>query len=494
MTHNPPELSHSPFMFRRAGVLLHPTSLPGVGTSGTLGSEAYRFIDFLAEAGQKVWQVLPLGPTHEDLSPYQPLSALAGNPDLISTAQLGDWGLLESHQEASSREQRQRLLRTAAEQLLHQPEGSPLNTAWLRFGQAQRLWLDDYARFRILKRHHGESAWFDWPAPLRDRDEVALAELDREAAEELALIRAEQFFFYRQWMDLKRYANERGVALFGDMPIFVAHDSADVWSARELFDLDDDGHPTVVAGVPPDYFSATGQRWGNPLYDWTAMEKDGFGWWRDRMALLLKRYDLMRIDHFRGFEAYWEIPASEETAINGRWVKAPGEALFKVLQQSFDPLPIIAEDLGIITDEVLALRDGFALPGMKILQFAFSGTADNPYLSHNHEVNSVVFTGTHDNDTTLGWYRSLDDGVRGYIAEYMGSPAEAVPWSMIRAAYASVARLAMVPMQDLLELGSEARMNTPGTTEGNWRWRFDWEQIPATLTGRLHHLASLYQR
>lgn len=487
------DLAHSPLASRRAGVLLHPTSLPGPGACGELGPEAYRFVDFLADAGQKVWQVLPMGPTHEDRSPYQSYSAFAGDHELISLQLLQDWGLLEHVPVALSFGEKRPHIKVAFDAFQHHGD-EILRNDWERFREDNSYWLDDYVRFRVLKQSHRGKGWTQWPATLRDRNSDALIELDRLEKERFDLERFEQFLFFRQWRQLKHYANERGISIFGDLPIFVAHDSADVWVRRDYFKLDDGGEPTVVAGVPPDYFSETGQRWGNPLYEWEQMAQDDYAWWIQRLSFQLELFDLVRIDHFRGFEACWEISADEETAVNGHWVKVHGEALFEKLHQQLDPLPIVAEDLGIITHEVEALRDHFALPGMKILHFAFSGNADNPYLPHNHIANSVVYTGTHDNDTTLGWFISLDDQTRAYTDEYLGHPAEEMPWSLIRRAYASISRLVIVPMQDILELGSDARMNIPGTSEGNWLWRFQWEQFNDETSGRLRHLTTMYQR
>ncbi len=487
-------LAHTPLQQRRAGILLHPTSLPGPWHCGDLGAEAYHFVDFLAAAGQKVWQVLPLGPTHDDFSPYQSLSAHAGDPELISIETLVAEGWLPGEVTPSAARHAKRSLLHRAWREFATRSDDPAQEELRRFCEAQAHWLDDYALFRVIKQlRHGEG-WTQWPAPLRDRADSALTKVRHDHAEELGAVRFEQFQFYRQWHALRSYANERGVQLFGDMPIFVAHDSADVWAQRQCFDLDETGHPTVVAGVPPDYFSATGQRWGNPHYDWEWMEADGFQWWLQRVEGQLELFDLVRIDHFRGFEAYWEIPAHEETAVNGRWMKAPGDALFAALQRHFDPLPVVAEDLGTITPEVEALREKYALPGMKILQFAFDGSGTNPYLPHNHEVNSVVYTGTHDNDTTVGWLESLPEAAQALVQEYLGTPAEAMPWPLVRSCYASVARLAVVPMQDVLALDGRHRMNTPGTTEGNWRWRFDWEMVPTDLAQRLRRFTEIYRR
>lgn len=486
--------AHTPLQRRRAGILLHPTSLPGPWHCGDLGAEAYNFVSFLAAAGQAVWQILPLSPTHEDLSPYQSLSAHAGNPELISIEALVSEGWLDGDITPSpNRHAKQPLIERAWNGFCEHASDAA-RAELQQFFSENSHWLDDYALFRVIKLTQQDRAWTEWPAPLRDRDSKALAKVAKQQALPLEVVRFEQFLFARQWYALKHHANANGIAIFGDLPIFVAHDSADVWAQRQCFDLDETGHPTLVAGVPPDYFSATGQRWGNPHYDWEWMEADGFGWWQERIEGQLKLFDLVRIDHFRGFEAYWEIPAHEPTAINGRWVKAPGDALFATLHKKFDPLPVVAEDLGTITAEVTELRERYALPGMKILHFAFDGNGHNPYLPHNHEVNSVVYTGTHDNDTTLGWFHGLPEQARSAVMEYLGYPSEPMPWPLIRAAYASVAKLAVVPMQDALALGGEHRMNTPGTTAGNWQWRFAWSMVPQDLAQRLHRLTDIYLR
>ncbi len=480
---------------RRAGVLLHITSLPGPGVIGDLGPEVHNFIDFLAAAGFSVWQTLPLGPTQENGSPYQTRSVHAGNRRLIALEPLVELGWLDSSilkQTCISYECRQQAL-FGAWSGFKKLAGNAEKEQLARFIGEQRFWLEDYALFEAIHQEE-KCAWWEWPEGLRDRQPQAVAEARSRLTEDLQYIHFEQYLFFRQWAEVKRYANERGVKLFGDMPIFVAHDSAEVWANRHLFQLDEKGQPTVVAGVPPDYFSATGQRWGNPLYRWEVMEQDGFSFWVERIKSKLTRFDLVRIDHFRGFEACWEIPAADDNAIHGRWVKAPGTALFNRLHTIYDPLPLIAEDLGIITPEVEALRDGFGLPGMKVLQFAFNGDTDNPYLPYRHHQNSVVYTGTHDNNTTLGWYRDLDDQSRHYVDEYLGNSREPMPWPLIRAALASRARLAMLPMQDILALQGEHRMNLPGTTEGNWTWRFSWDQVDKDLAPCLRHMNSVYGR
>jgi 4-alpha-glucanotransferase len=473
---------------RRAGLLLHPTSLPGSQSGGCLGKQAFHFIDFLRECGFTLWQTLPLGPTHEGRSPYQCMSVHAGNVDLICTDELVERGWLNRDQQLSDHALVN--ARAGFESGSHDRD----RVAFAAFREQHAAWLDDYALFQAIRHAHGETSWPQWPVALRDRNSAALQAFRNSHAEACEQVCFEQFVFFSQWGALREYAHRSGIALFGDIPIFVAHDSADVWASRELFSLDASGQPEVVAGVPPDYFSATGQRWGNPLYRWDRIVADDFRWWLQRLRTQLEMFDMLRLDHFRGFEKYWEIPAAADTAIHGRWVTAPGEALFTRLQETYGQLPLIAEDLGIITPEVEALRTRFELPGMKILQFAFGGGADNPYLPHNHVQQSVVYTGTHDNDTTLGWYRQCEDAQRLAVNEYLGDPSEAMPWPLIRAALASVARLAILPMQDILELGSEHRMNIPGTSVNNWNWQFDWQQVPADLAGRMHRLISLYGR
>ena len=480
---------------RTAGILLHITSLPGNGASGDLGGNAYRYVDFLQAAGMGIWQMLPIGPTQADGSPYQTISVHAGNPELIDLAPLVEEGWLPPGVLDRSLATGEKAgLLAEAWRAFDAGADAQAREALDRFIGEESYWLEDYALFRVLHQANGERSWWEWPAALRRREPRALGQARRRLREPLAVIRFQQFNFYRQWLRLKAYANERGVRLFGDMPIFVAHDSAEVWAHQEMFDLDEQGHTRVVAGVPPDYFSATGQRWGNPLYRWDRMEADGFSFWVERMRTKLRLFDLVRVDHFRGFEAYWEIPASEEHAINGRWVEAPGDALFQRLYQVYDPLPLVAEDLGVITPGVEALRRKYGLPGMKVLQFAFSGGPDNPYLPFRHEANSVVYTGTHDNDTTLGWYLGLDDGARAHVDEYLGYPREPMPWPLIRCAMASRSYMAVIPMQDAMGLDGAHRMNLPGTSEGNWSWRFEWDQVDDDLASRLLRRVTLYGR
>lgn len=479
---------------RCGGVLLHPTSLPEARERGALGAQARRFVDLLAGSGISVWQVLPVGPTHADRSPYHCASAHAGDPELVDLDELVDHGWLDrgaQPQEWSQGGHADRLRQAHLGFLGHAT--SEWRAALDQFVAAHQVWLRDYALYQACKHVHGGAPWWEWPEPARDRHpgfESGNAALQLEVRQQYF----EQFLFFRQWDLLRRYAHDRGVWLFGDMPIFVALDSAEVWSGREYFALDPEGRPETVAGVPPDYFSATGQRWGNPHYRWERMQADGFRWWIERMRTQLTLFDLVRIDHFRGFEAYWSIPAQEPTAVHGQWVAAPGEALLAALHGAFDPLPLVAEDLGIITKAVQQLRERYWLPGMKILQFAFDGASDNPYLPHNHIPNSVVYTGTHDNDTTLGWFEGLSPDARARTLDYLGYPTEPMPWPLIRAALASVANLAIVPLQDLLGLGTAARMNTPGTADGNWRFQFSWDQVPADLSARVRHLLSQYGR
>lgn len=505
-------MNKHPLLTRHSGILLHPSSLPGPWLSGNLGPEAFRFVEFLAAAGQSLWQMLPLGVPHDDGSPYQCLSVFAGNPVLISPEALRDKGWLSaadcdqalaqmktpamsgnfSHRDALS------LHSAVLEQAYSgfKARASDSDQAALAdFIEQQGFWLHDYALYQSLHQVFEHQSWTQWPQSLRDRQPQAVTEAREQYAGQIAEICFEQFVFFQQWQALKDYANKHGVLMFGDMPIFIAHDSADVWCAREYFDLDANGEPLTVTGVPPDYFSATGQRWGNPHYHWQTMVADDFAWWKQRMAMQLQLFDVVRVDHFRGFEASWEIPVDHDTAIDGRWIQVPGAQLFDSLLKYFKTLPLVAEDLGIITPAVEALRDRYQFPGMKILQFAFGGDNNNPYLPHNHETNCVVYTGTHDNDTTLGWYQALDAATRAHVHEYLGiDSGDDMPWPMIRAAMESVANTAVFPLQDILGLDAEHRMNIPGTAEGNWRWRFEWSAVPTELAGQLQHLTELYQR
>jgi len=475
----------NPLTQRRAGVLLHPTSLPGDREHGDLGENARRFIDFLQAAGLSVWQMLPLGPTHVDGSPYQCLSVHAGNPALISLDDLlkADWLSAET---ASNLPLHVCLQQAHAG--FEKAASTSVRAAYATFKTTQAGWLEDYALYQAIRAAQDGQSWHQWPVALRDREPTALADVKEAQADAIEQVCFEQYLFFTQWSALRDYAHQHGVALFGDIPIYVAHDSADVWAHRELFTIDRSGELEVVAGVPPDYFSETGQRWGNPLYRWERMSEQGYRWWVERFTTQFALFDIVRIDHFRGFEKYWEIPATAETAIDGRWVDGPGAALFEHMQQHFGELPVVAEDLGIITPEVDALRLQFGFPGMKILQFAFDGGEDNPYLPQNHEVLSVVYTGTHDNDTTLGWYDSLDDSERENVNDHMPAEATKMPMALIRMALESTSVLAIIPMQDLLGLGSDARMNIPGTSDGNWGWRFTWDQVSPDLSREINTL------
>jgi 4-alpha-glucanotransferase len=481
---------------RRAGILLHPTSLPGAPGNGDLGPEAYRFVDMLTDCGVGLWQTLPLGPTHADRSPYQCLSVHAGDVRLISLQALVDRGWLDDAglDESGDLEAQRRVRLAAAYNGFQRTAGEAEREAFAAFMREHSRWLDDYALYQALHDDFGGLPWYDWPRPICERKPAALDAERKRLAGSVSRVRFEQFLFYTQWKSLRRYANDRGILLFGDIPIFVAHDSADVWAHREWFSVDEQGRLQVVAGVPPDYFSATGQRWGNPHYRWDVLKQDGFSWWLERIRSQMEMFDLVRIDHFRGFEAYWEIDAAAETAIDGRWVKGPGESFFQVLKQVFGDLPLVAEDLGVITPEVTELRTAFGLPGMKILQFAFDGSSDNPYLPHNHEVLSVVYTGTHDNNTTLGWYQELGDEERATVRRYLGDSGEPMPALLMRAALASVARLAVIPLQDVLELDGTHRMNVPGVADHNWRWRFHWDQVQEHQIQRLRDWILMYGR
>lgn len=490
---------------RASGILLHPTSLPGPHGIGSLGAEAYAFVDFLAAAGQSIWQILPLGPTGYGDSPYSALSAFAGNPLLICLERLVEAGDLDTGDIAGATIPdgavsfgfvhgfKGRLLQKAARRF-REEASSERRAAFDEFCFRQAWWLNDYTIYRALRQHFEGHAWNSWPAEIRQREEGALRHWGERLANPIDAEKYAQFVFFEQWFALKAYANSRGVRIFGDIPIFVALDSADVWANPQLFHLDGEGQPTQVAGVPPDYFSATGQRWGNPLYRWERLAADGFAWWLDRFRWNLTQADLVRIDHFRGFEACWVIPAEEKTAINGRWESVPGADLFQILTEALGNAPIVAEDLGVITAEVDALRDRFGFPGMKILQFAFDAGADNPYLPHNFQRNCVVYSGTHDNDTTAGWWQALERKEQKAVQAYLGNSGRDISWDLIRLAMASVADLCIFPLQDVLGLGSEARLNTPGRPDGNWSWRCPPRALTAGLQQRLAELCRTFGR
>jgi len=459
---------------RRAGVLLHITSLPGPHAFGDISKHAYDFIDQLSATGFSVWQILPLGPTHEDLCPYQSLSAHAGNPQLINLEWLAEKGWLKSDEVSVDIENDRNVRLNCIERAFYCFKVLNNNEQLIKFNEfieANNYWLESYALYVVLRQEFENNSWVHWPQGYRDLDDNLLNEFKLSHREKIEAILFQQYIFFEQWAELKTYANENGILIIGDMPIFVSHDSADVWANRKYFSVGLDGNAKYVAGVPPDYFSEFGQRWGNPHYQWDEIKRDEFSWWVERIQTQAKLYDAIRIDHFRGLVQYWEIPASEENAINGRWVDAPGRELLQKLNQCFPEFSLIAEDLGTITPDVIKLRDEFSLPGMLILQFAFSGDSDNPYLPVNHTKNSVVYTATHDNDTTVSWYESLSAETKQYISECLGFSSLAMPWVLIKAAFDSVANVAIIPMQDLLSLGKEQRMNTPGTTQGNWQWR-----------------------
>jgi 4-alpha-glucanotransferase len=500
---------------RSSGILLHPTSLPGHFGIGDLGPEAYKFVDFLADHHQRLWQILPLGPTSggTEYSPYVALSAFAGNPLLISLEKLvedkllpaSDLDLLPPLPEGSvdyttASEHKYTLLRAASERFASAALES-WGTAFAEFCNCQGWWLDDYALFMALREMLQEGSWHTWEPDLAHRMPPALNHWRSQLAQEVLFHKHVQFFFFTQWLRLKAYANQRGAKIVGDIPIYVGFDSAEVWSRPDLFVLDPDTlSPRFVAGVPPDYFSKTGQRWGNPLYRWRDENgqpvKAVYDWWVRRFQAILELVDIVRVDHFRGFEAYWSIPAEEETAINGQWVKGPGADLFTSVQDALGRLPIIAEDLGVITPEVDAIRLQFGFPGMKVLQFAFDGDVRSPYLPHNYtDPNSVVYTGTHDNDTTLGWFRSASPQSRAAVLRYLGRTNRAeIHWHLIRLALSSIATLAIVPLQDVLGLGSEGRMNTPGQEKGNWRWRYTPDILRPEFGVRLAELTRIYGR
>ncbi|GIV16268.1 MAG: 4-alpha-glucanotransferase [Armatimonadota bacterium] len=491
---------------RCAGILLHPTSLPGAYGIGELGDEAYRFVDWLVRACQGIWQVLPLGPTGFADSPYAAFSAFAGNPLLISLQRLFDEGLLTGDDFAdypflpSDRVDygaiipaKMAALRRAYERWKAQTDEAE-RYRLDAFRAEQGWWLEDFALFMALKGAYGGRAWTEWDRDLIVRKPDALQYARQQLADEVQFHVFLQHCFVTQWSDLKHYANERGIRIMGDMPIFVAHDSADVWAHPEMFYLDTQGNPTFVAGVPPDYFSPTGQRWGNPVYRWDVLKRRGYRWWVERFRWTLHLVDMVRVDHFRGFAAYWRVPASEPTAVRGEWVKVPGKELFRTLKRELGELPVVAEDLGTITADVVRLRQSLGLPGMRVLQFAFDGNPDNPYLPYNYEPNTVVYTGTHDNDTLVGWFAGLSEQEKWRLADYIGREDFSVHWEMIRLAYASVARVAIIPLQDWLGLGSEARMNMPGREEGNWQWRCQKEYLSEGLAEAIAKMCRVYGR
>lgn len=503
---------------RSSGIILHPTSLPGRYGIGELGPEAYRFLDFFGDSGQKIWQVLPLGPTGYGDSPYQCFSAFAGNPLLIDLEELAAEGLLSrADLDAAPHfpedavdfgrvmQFKLPLLKKAAVEFVAHASRDRIDD-YDDFTWRHAAWLDDFALFMALKEAHGGAMWTLWPRPLGLREPSALAECRERLASEIAAHKFTQYVFFRQWNRLRDACQERGIRILGDVPIYVAHDSADVWANPTLFQLDQDGNPSVVAGVPPDYFSATGQLWGNPIFRWDVIASRGYAWWIDRLRATLAMVHAIRLDHFRGFEAYWEVPAGDATAQRGRWVKGPGADFFETAEAALGRLPLVAENLGVITPEVEELRKQFGYPGMSVLQFAFGADPQGPdFRPHNYPRERVAYTGTHDNDTTVGWWTSSGAAgstrserdvqqEREFARTYLGIDGTAINWVFLRAVLASVADVAMYPLQDVLGLASEARMNLPGQPSGNWRWRFRRDMLTPGLASRLKELAATYDR
>ena len=490
---------------RASGILLHPTSLPSRGGIGDLGPAAYDFVEFLAAARQGVWQVLPLGPPGKGNSPYSATSAFAGNPLLVSLERLADRGWIEPERLESlpdavssidydqARAAKLPLLREAAWNFLVQSRPQE-HERFHRFCQENAGWLDDFALFDVLRQLYRSENWNCWPRDLARRQPEALENARRGLARELDVVRVIQFAFFEQWRALHRRCGELGIKIIGDVAIFVSYDSAAVWTHPDLFHLDEQLEPYVVAGVPPDAFSATGQRWGNPLYRWDVLRSRGYDWWIERMRAALATCDIVRLDHFLGFHHYWEIAATEPTAVRGRWVEGPRDDLFHALRQALGKLPLIAEDLGLITDEVRALRQRLGLPGMRVLQFGFGNRGAHIYLPHQFEHDTVVYTGTHDNDTTLGWWQHASEQERCHASAYLGHDPEGMNWAFIRAAEASIADLCVVPLQDVLGLGSEARMNIPSLPDGNWVWRYRPGSLTCELASRLATLAEVSDR
>jgi 4-alpha-glucanotransferase len=502
---------------RASGILLHPTSLPSRYGIGDLGDEAYEFIDFLRRARQAFWQVLPLGQTGYGDSPYQCFSAFAGNIYLISPAKLKDDGFLADEDLQGAPELAEGkvdfgkmidfklpLLKKAFENFRRTTDENVAETFRL-FCQFNAFWLEDYALFRAIKLSQDQKSWQEWDEDLKLRRPEALEKARHDLDDEVFAQKFYQFAFFKQWDALKKYANDKSIKIVGDVPIFVALDSCDVWCASEQFKLNEDGSPKVVAGVPPDYFSATGQLWGNPIYNWDKMRADGFSWWISRVKFTLKMVDIVRVDHFRGFAASWEVPGGDATAERGQWVDVPGMELFHALKHAIGELPFWAEDLGVITPDVEELRDSFGFPGMRILQFAFGGDSKNMDLPHNYIQNSVAYTGTHDNDTTVGWFNSEAgkgsgrdqeqiEKERKFCLDYLNTPGKEIHWDFVRAVWASTANSALAPMQDLLGLGNDARMNLPGSTDGNWYWQCKAGDFSDEIAERLKHLTELYGR
>ncbi|WP_170111294.1 4-alpha-glucanotransferase [Mangrovibacterium marinum] len=492
-------------MERSSGVLMHLSSLPNQYGIGTLGKDAWEFVDFLAETNQRLWQILPVGPTGYGNSPYQSYSVFAGNLLFISLEQLVEDGLLEDDRLAQLPEmsvhqvEYDLVLQEKTLVLREAYENFKLNfddwkEDYYTFLGEHSWWLTDYALFRALKTDNDDLCWNAWPDKLRKRDSHVIDMALLEQDDEVNYHRFVQFIFFRQWFQLKNYANSKGVLIFGDLPLYVSLDSSDVWGNPDIFELDEQGQMTRVGGVPPDYFSETGQYWGCPVFDWDRLAEREYDWWAARIHFNLRMFDLVRIDHFRGLESFWSIPASEETAINGTWVPAKGREMLRLLKTQLGDLPVVAEDLGIITPEVEALRDAFGLPGMKVLQFAFAGDETDVNLPHNYGTNFAVYTGTHDNDTTLGWLKSATKQERKSLKKYYRGSWSSMHHRLLESAWASVARIAIVPMQDLLELDGKHRMNTPGTVENNWEWRMEWKMLKKSQRDFLAELTRKYNR
>ncbi len=491
---------------RASGILLHPTSLPGKYGIGTLGRAAYEFIDFLVKAKQQYWQMLPLGPTGYADSPYQCFSSHAGNPNLIDLDLLVKSRLLQPadledypHFSDSTinfegiQQTRLPLLKKAFQSFTTYADSTE-KLAYRNFLKDQSKWISDYAIFRAIKANRNQKPWYQWEDPLKRREPEAIQAIQALLHEEIDFNKFQQFLFFKQWIAVREYASNHKVRIIGDIPLYVALDSADAWANPELFEFNGQLNPVRVGGVPPDYFSETGQLWGNPLFRWDVLKAQGYRWWIDRIRTNLFLYDIIRIDHFRGFAAYWAVPYGEKTAINGKWIPCPGKEFFEALRNEFGDLPIIAEDLGVITPDVEELRDSFGLPGMKILQFAFDSSEANDYIPYNYVKNCIVYTGTHDNDTVVGWFENASAADRAYVLDYLNTNDHDIHWSFIRLAWASVANTAILPMQDLLGLKTSARMNLPGTTRDNWQWRVAADAFTPELAAKLAHLTVTYGR
>lgn len=491
---------------RASGILLHPTSLPGKYGIGTLGKSCFDFIDFLVKAGQTYWQILPLGPTGYADSPYQCFSAHAGNPNLIDpdllvkvklleTDDLNDFPRLPEDFVDFDAIQKARLpiLKKAYERFLHYADNIQ-KMAYRNFLKEHSKWINDYALFMAIKANREQRPWYQWEEPLKMREPEALRAIQASLHDEIDFHKFLQYAFFRQWMAVKEYAHKFKIRIIGDIPLYVALDSADAWSNPEIFEFDEHRNPIRVGGVPPDYFSETGQLWGNPLFRWNVLKETDYQWWIERIETNLMLYDIIRIDHFRGFAAYWAVPYGEKTAVNGTWIPCPGQDFFTAIRNKLGSLPIIAEDLGVITPDVEALRDGFGLPGMKILQFAFDSAEANDYIPYNYVKNCIVYTGTHDNDTVVGWFDKASANDKKYVLDYLDTDGHEIHWAFIRLAWSSVANTAIVPMQDLLGLDTASRMNLPGTTSGNWTWRTKKSDFTAQIAERLAQMTRLYGR